>query len=436
MSSRSIILLLGTALCGAPVLAYADPDFHVLATFGGQNGSGPEAALSFDHDGNLYGTTIGSVVGLGGYTGFVPSSGHGTVFELSGYNHRRMTTLIAFDGVNGQQPVGGVTFDKAGNVFGETLSGGPQGPNGYGNIYELSGPGHRTFTDLHDFPMAEAVSDAGLTFVAAGQPFVPDQPYLSGDLLGSGYVTDLSGNGFLFKLAGPDHKTFVHAVELGTSDPAGSDYFGSITADGFGNLFIGKNEYAGGNQVSTSIGELSGPGHKTYTTLATFDPATTGLGVSSPMVYDRYGNLYGVTSAGGPLNGGTVFELSGPGHRRLTALAAFDPDFTSGRPSLPAGPLLVDYAGNVFGVTTSGGDLEYYPGTNEISGTGGLIYKISADHKTFTVLHRFDCAVDGCAPRAGLVADRAGNLYGTNASYGYGGSVFKLSNAGFVPFRQ
>ena len=359
--------------------------------------------------------------GLGGDTSIKPSVGHGTVFELSGYDHRKLTTLIAFDGVNGQQPVGGVTFDKAGNLYGETYAGGPRGPLGYGNVYELSGPGHKAFTDIHDFPMSETLYEPGLTFVAAGQPFVPNQPYLSGDLLGSGYATDLSGNGFLFKLAGSDHKTFVHEVELGASDPAGTDAFGLTTPDAFGDLFIGKNQFSGGKEVSTSIGELSGPGHKTYTTLATFDPTTTGLGLGYAMVYDRYGNLYGITNAGGPLNGGTVFELSGPGHHHLTALAAFDPDFTSGQPSLPTGPLLVDYAGNIFGVTTSGGNAFYYPGTNELYGTGGLIYEISADHKTFTVLHKFNCPIDGCAPRAGLVADRAGNLYGTTSSYGDGG---------------
>ena len=217
------------------------------------------------------------------------------VFELSGYDHRKLTTLIAFDGVNGQQPVGGVTFDKAATCMGNPTPG----------VYELSGPGHKAFTDIHDFPMSETLYEPGLTFVAAGQPFVPNQPYLSGDLLGSGYATDLSGNGFLFKLAGSDHKTFVHEVELGASDPAGTDAFGLTTPDAFGDLFIGKNQFAGGKEVATSSGELSGLGHKTYTTLATFDPTTTGLGLGYAMVYDRYGNLYGITNAGGPLNGGS-----------------------------------------------------------------------------------------------------------------------------------
>ena len=149
-----MVLLVGTAVCGMPVMAHAGPDYHVLATFGGASGSGPESALSFDQNGNLYGTTVGQDQGSGGFTGFEPSNGHGTVFELSGYDHRTMKTLIAFDGVNGAQPYGGVTFDKAGNLFGETFLGGPQGPLGYGNVYELSGPSHSMFADVYDFTSA------------------------------------------------------------------------------------------------------------------------------------------------------------------------------------------------------------------------------------------------------------------------------------------
>ena len=432
MSSRAIILLFGSALCGAPVMAYADPDFHVLATFDGKtNGQAPEAALSFDQDGNLYGTTVG-YVSDGAHTGLDVSS-YGSVFELSGFNHHHMTMLYTFNGVDGRQPVGGLTLDKSGNLFGETLYRG-EGP---GFVFKLSGPGRQTITDIHDFTADEGYSVHAPTFVASGQPFRSDQPYLSGDLLGNSYAGNDGGNGFLFKLAGPSHTTFAHVVDLGTSDPSYSDSFGSLTPDAFGNVFLTKDHLAGLSKTVTSIAELSGSDHKTYTNLATLDPATTGFGAGSAMAYDRYGNLYGVTGAGGPLNGGTVFELSGPGHHHLTALAAFDQDFTSGRPSQPTGPLLVDYAGNIFGVTTSGGNLYYYPGTNSVDDSGGLIYKISADHRKFTILYEFDCFTDGCSPRAGLVADRSGNIYGTNSSgNGNYGTVFKLSNAGFVPFPQ
>jgi uncharacterized repeat protein (TIGR03803 family) len=54
---------------------------------------------------------------------------------------------------------------------------------------------------------------------------------------------------------------------------------------------------------------------------------------------------------------------------------------------------------------------------------------------TETVLHAFTGGTDGSQPAAGLIADSAGNLYGTTAGGGIdasrgGGVVFKLSPSG------
>ena len=54
---------------------------------------------------------------------------------------------------------------------------------------------------------------------------------------------------------------------------------------------------------------------------------------------------------------------------------------------------------------------------------------------TETVLHSFTGGSDGGNPEAGLIADRAGNLYGTTVVGGASnaGVVFKLTGTGFVP---
>src|SRR5271157_2416537 len=59
-----------------------------------------------------------------------------------------------------------------------------------------------------------------------------------------------------------------------------------------------------------------------------------------------------------------------------------------------------------------------------------------AEAQTFAVLHSFTGAADGGYPAAGLIMDRAGNLYGTTYDgngIGYG-KIFKLShpNGGWV----
>ena len=53
-----------------------------------------------------------------------------------------------------------------------------------------------------------------------------------------------------------------------------------------------------------------------------------------------------------------------------------------------------------------------------------------------TVLHSFTGgSSDGADPRAGLIADRAGNLYGTTLGGGASGNgvVFELTGTGFIP---
>jgi uncharacterized repeat protein (TIGR03803 family) len=62
-----------------------------------------------------------------------------------------------------------------------------------------------------------------------------------------------------------------------------------------------------------------------------------------------------------------------------------------------------------------------------------VVFKLSLGG-TETVLHSFTGS-DGAFPVAGLIADFAGNLYGTTQSGGAAGKgvVFKLSGTGFVP---
>jgi uncharacterized repeat protein (TIGR03803 family) len=99
---------------------------------------------------------------------------------------------------------------------------------------------------------------------------------------------------------------------------------------------------------------------------------------------------------------------------------------------LPQGDLLQDRGGNFYGTTVTGGS------GNCNQGTGcGTVFKIAPDG-TESVLFVFDGKKLGGEPRAGLIADGAGNLYGTVSSggdphcdLGYGcGAVFKLASDG------
>jgi uncharacterized repeat protein (TIGR03803 family) len=84
----------------------------------------------------------------------------------------------------------------------------------------------------------------------------------------------------------------------------------------------------------------------------------------------------------------------------------------------PFAGLVADTAGNLYGTTSSGGSIGY-----------GTVFKVSKARKE-TLLHSFTGS-DGGEPLAGLVGDNAGNFYGTTygGSSGYG-TVFKVSKAG------
>ena len=111
------------------------------------------SGMIFDHAGNLYGTTA-------------DSGGWGTVYELipsgSGWTE---TTLYQFqnDG-DGYEPLGGVAFDQAGNLYGTTFNDG-------GRVYELSpSAGGWIYSSLYYFNSYEG-SYSGPTVDAVGNVY-------------------------------------------------------------------------------------------------------------------------------------------------------------------------------------------------------------------------------------------------------------------------
>ena len=92
----------------------------------------------------------------------------------------------------------------------------------------------------------------------------------------------------------------------------------------------------------------------------------------------------------------------------------------------PVGYLVVDSSGNIFGANSFGG---YCPSC--IEGAGGTIFELvlAVDgrwHEKLLHIFKPDKG-DGAFPRAGLIADDAGSLYGTTESGGEGGTVFELT---------
>jgi uncharacterized repeat protein (TIGR03803 family) len=106
------------------------------------------------------------------------------------------------------------------------------------------------------------------------------------------------------------------------------------------------------------------------------------------LVRDGQGNLFGTTYQGGAYDNGTVFRVSPDG--QLTTLFSFN-RFAGG--GYPVGDLIADSRGNLYGTTTAGGT--YF---------GGTVYKLTPDGQ-MTVLANLDSNT-GWYPGAGLVMDR------------------------------
>ncbi len=137
------------------------------------------------------------------------------------------------------------------------------------------------------------------------------------------------------------------------------------------------------------------------------------------LIRDTAGNFYGTTSVGGSSN-----CPSGCGAVfKLSALGAATAlyTFTGARDGLePLDKLIADAAGNLYGTTERGGAHKL-----------GVVFKVTPGGVE-TVLHSFAGGSDGANPEAGLTMDTAGNFYGTTNYGGLSnlGTVFKLAPDG------
>jgi uncharacterized repeat protein (TIGR03803 family) len=157
--------------------------------------------------------------------------------------------------------------------------------------------------------------------------------------------------------------------------------------------------------------------------LTFFDP-TRGTYPTAELVFDTAGNLYGTTTDGGIYGLGTVFELqpTSSGGWKTVVLH----NFSGGADGLvPAGPLVIDSAGNLYGTTIQGG-------ASSCNYDCGTVFKLSPSNGSWkkSVIYAFKGS-DGSFPGAGLVFDSMGNLYGTTSAGGNGdrGTVFELMPA-------
>ncbi len=339
MKAKQLLPALSVLAVGLARPARGGTTLTTLATFAGTNGANPYAGLIADSSGNLYGTTY-----RGG------ANNDGTAFELSGANHQTFTQLVAFNGSNGADPQAALSADSSGNLYGTTAYGGaygdgvvfelsgaahqtagtlasftsatgtnPAGPlvvnaSGvlYGTTYSGGAAGYGTAFYLAQNPgLKGGIYSLGVLATFNGSTGTNPIAGLTSDSAGNLYGTTsaggANGSGIAFEIPAAAPLTLS---TLATFSPAaGAKPGGTLVADAAGNLY--GTTTAGGSTGLGTVFELSGTTHQTLTTLATFN-VSSGYNPYAGL-RDRRGRrpVRRRPLGGGTQRGGTVFELSG-----------------------------------------------------------------------------------------------------------------------------
>ncbi|HLX72711.1 MAG TPA: choice-of-anchor tandem repeat GloVer-containing protein [Verrucomicrobiae bacterium] len=352
-------------------------NYKVLYSFqgnsGGVDGAGPVGNLSVDNEGNLYGVTQNG--GLGS----------GTVFELSPNGDGTWTEKIIYDFcsnfvnqicIDGAEPLAGLVSDAEGNLYGTTYVGGSSNcrvnGSGCGTVYELSPPSAQGGTWTLTTLYSFCLKASGTSCLDGNFPVASLSLDASGDLYGTTSQGGAGNAGAIFKLSS------------------------------------GQNGWT--ESLLYSFCEDGNP-----------PVCPDGYYPQAGVTFDASGNLYGTTSQGGDIRGkaeGTVYKLS-PDKNGWTevVLYAFVPPFSKGEH--PLGNLSFDAAGNLYGTTSFG-----------CLANGGSVLRLSPKGTAKIVVFN---GYDGASPLAGVLVNPKGStIYGTTnlkGAYG-GGNIFKIGPTG------
>jgi uncharacterized repeat protein (TIGR03803 family) len=356
-------LIAFTLAVARPALAQTETMLH---SFNGKDGSLPGQRLTLDSAGNLYGSTVGNYPSIG------------SIFKLA--TTGQLKVLYRFsDGKSRLFTTGKLVLDSHGNLYGVDQTGGEFGE---GSIFKLSSSG--VFSVLYSFTgKADGAFPNGVISDAQG------------NLYGTANFGGAFNQGSVFEFT-PGHGVKTLYSFMGSTD-GGEPFDSALYRDTEGSLF-GTTMFDGGKISLGVVFKVTPNG--TESVLHTFLGGSDGAHPKGSLISDGKGNLYGTTSSGENLSGGTVFRITTAGV--LTELHTF-----SGSDGFdPNAGLAMDANGNLFGTTFSGG-----------SSGDGVIFEITPQDVE-TVLHNFS-GRDGSFPYNGLIIDQLGNLYGTT---GFGGA--------------
>lgn len=204
-----------------------------------------------------------------------------------------------------------------------------------------------------------------------------------------------------------------NVIHVFNGSPDGEFPQAPLVQDADGNLY-GTTTSGGGDDGT--IFKVDAAGRESV--LFNFNSLDGGF-PQSGLILDQAGNLYGVANEG-PGGAGVLFRLDKNGNEEI--LHAFQGGLNTAA-GVPAGGVILDQAGNLYGATLAGG-IGPFPGF-------GTLYQVD-QAGTFKVLHEFHGTVEGALPQGPLVRDVDGNLYGAALQGGHNnnGTIFKVDARG------
>lgn len=347
---------------------------NTLASFTSSTAAVSYSPLILDPNGNVFGTTQ--------YGG---TYNQGSVFEIA-KGSGVVTTLASFNGANrgGAIPNGAMVLDAQGNLFGTTQYGGRYNQ---GILFEIA-KGSNTITTLLSLNYGQVL--VGLTVDSSGNLYAPT---------GSGQIVELDRGTSAFTVLA----TFNGSNGAGPASPllldAAGNLYGSTRSGGTANkgtiyeVARGSNQitdlasftvdsYPAGTLAMDSSGNIYGTARTTVPTIFKLTRSTGTItdlvslpnGLPGGVVMDAAGDLY-TTNGGNADEPGSLLEFV-RGSSTLTAIATFkSPANLAGL--VTVGPVTLDSAGNIYGITTAGYDRSYQGTVFELTPNTSVNFKLT-----------------------------------------------------------
>jgi uncharacterized repeat protein (TIGR03803 family) len=336
-------------------------------------------------------------------TGVTPFCGFGVnstaTSQTVAYNLESVLHGFGAQSGDGANPYEGLILDQAGNLYGTTMNGGTYG---YGTVFKTTSTGQESL--LHSFSNTQgdgAYPLGGLLMDAAG------------NLYGTTTSGGPFGMGIVFAVTSTGQESTLYTFQTTLND--GAIPYAPLIMDTAGNLYGTTNDdgfpYVGAAFKLDSTGRESA--------LYVFGSQSgDGAHPTAGLIMDTAGYLYSTTINGGAYDLGTVFRLT-PAFQESVLYSFGAQSADAMHPEW--GSLIFDTAGNLYGTTAAGGAYGW-----------GAVFKLTSAGQESVLYSFLGPPDDGGDPFAGLITDKAGNLYGTTAyggAYGYG-AVFKISTTG------